>query len=123
MSYLVVLVVDDIEKCPAVLDAWEAAGAPGVTILSSTGLGHIRKAGLRDDVPLMPNLLDLFEQEEIQHRTLFSVVETQVMVDKMIAAVEQAIGDLDDPHTGFMFVLPVSQVWGLGKHRPDRTKE
>ncbi len=123
MSYLVVLVVDDIEKCPAVLDAWEAAGAPGVTILSSTGLGHIRKAGLRDDVPLMPNLLDLFEQEEIQHRTLFSVVETQAMVEKMIAAVEQAIGDLDDPHTGFMFVLPVSQVWGLGKHRPDRTKE
>jgi nitrogen regulatory protein PII len=123
MNYMVVLIVDDIEYCPAVLDAWEEAGVLGATILASTGLGRIRQAGLRDDMPLLPNLQDLFVREEVQHRTLFSVVDSQEMVDKMAAAVQQVIGDLDDPHTGFMFVLPVSQVYGFGKHRPDRSGE
>jgi nitrogen regulatory protein PII len=123
MSYMVVLIVDDIEQCPDILDAWEAAGVSGVTILASTGLGRIRRAGLRDDFPIMPNLHDLFLKEEVQHRTLFSVVETQELVDKMVALSQKIIGDLDDPHTGFMFVLPVAQVYGFGKHRTDRSRE
>jgi nitrogen regulatory protein PII len=120
---MVVLIVDDIEQCPDILDAWEEAGVLGVTILTSTGLGRIRRASLRDDLPIMPNLHDLFLKEEVQHRTLFSVVETQEMVDKLVAVARQIIGDLDDPHTGFMFVLPVSQVYGFGKHRMDRSQE
>jgi len=123
MNTMVVLIVDEIEQCPAVLDAWEEAGVTGVTILASTGLGRVRKAGLRDDMPMMPSLRDLFANEEVQHRTLLSVVDSQEMVDKMVAAVEKIIGSLDDPHTGFMFVVPVGQVYGFGKQRADRSKE
>jgi nitrogen regulatory protein PII len=123
MSYLVVLIVDDLDDCPAILDAWEAAGVLGVTILASTGIGRMRRAGLRDDMPLMPSLQDLFESEEVQHRTLLSVVDSQELVDKMIAIAQQVIGNLEDPHTGFLFVVPVIQSYGLGKHRTDRTDE
>lgn len=123
MNYLVVLIVNDIDDSPAILDAWEAVGILGVTILASTGLGHIRRAGLRDDLPLMPSLQDLFESEEVQHRTLLSVVDSQELVDKMVAIAQQVIGNLEDPHTGFLFVVPVIQVYGLGKHRTDRSDE
>ena len=123
MDYLVVLVVDDIDDCPAVLDAWEAAGVLGVTILSSTGLGRIRRAGLRDDMPLMPSLHDLLEREEVNHRTLLSVVDSQELADKMVATAQQVIGNLEDPHTGFLFVVPVIQAFGLGKHRTNRSDE
>jgi nitrogen regulatory protein P-II 1 len=123
MNYMVVLIVDDVEQCPAVLDAWEEAGVSGVTILASTGLGRVRRAGLRDDLPVMPNLHDLFVNEEVQHRTLLSVVDTQEMVDKMVATAQQIIGNLDDAHTGFLFVVPVSQVYGFGKNRTDRLNE
>ncbi len=88
MNYMVALIVNDIEQCPAVLDAWEAVGVSGVTILASTGLGRVRRARLRDDMPMMPSLHDLFENEEVQHRTLLSVVDTQEMVDKMVAAAQ-----------------------------------
>jgi nitrogen regulatory protein P-II 1 len=111
MSHLVVLIVVDVEQCPAVLDAWERIGVPGVTILASSGLGQIRQAGLREDFPLMPNLHDLLS-EEFQHRTIFSVVETQEMIDEMISAAEEVLGCLDDPDTGFMFVIPASRVYG-----------
>jgi nitrogen regulatory protein PII len=123
MSYLVVLVVNDPAKCTDILDAWEEAGVPGVTILESTGLGRLRRTGLREDLPLMPSLRDLLESEEIHHRTLMSVVDEKSLVDTMIASAQKIIGDLEQPHTGFLFVVPVLEVHGMGRHRTDRSKE
>ena len=123
MSHLVVLIADDPDDVPDILSAWEEAGVLGVTILESTGLGRIRRAGLRDDLPLMPSLWDLLGAEEVHHRTLLSVVDEQAKVDIMVATAQKIIGNLDDPHTGFMFVVPVEQVYGLGKHRTDRSLE
>ncbi len=44
MANLVVFVLDNIEQCSDVLDAWEQAGVSGVTIFESTGLGRLRSA-------------------------------------------------------------------------------
>ena len=115
MYYLVVMIVNEPDDCPALLDAWEAAGAKGITILNSSGLGHIRRAGLRDDLPLLPSLEDLFQSEEVYHRMLLSVVEDQAMVDRLVEVTHQITGSLDRPHSGFLFVLPVSQVYGLDR--------
>jgi nitrogen regulatory protein PII len=117
MAYLVVLVLDDPDLCRDVLDAWEAAGAPGVTILDSSGLGRVRQAGIRDDVPLMPSLSDLFRRQEDHHRTLFSVVKDQSQVEAIAQATQAVVGELDRGHTGLLFVVPVSQVYGLHKRR------
>jgi nitrogen regulatory protein PII len=115
MAYWVVLVLDDPDRTRDVLDAWEATGVPGVTILDSSGLGRVRRAGIRDDVPLMPSLGDLFRRQEDLHRTLFSVVEDQSQVDAMVQATEAVVGKLDRAHTGLLFVVPVGQVYGLPK--------
>jgi nitrogen regulatory protein PII len=117
MSYLVVLVLDDPDRCGDVLDAWEAAGAPGVTILDSSGLGRVRRAGIRDDVPLIPSLSNLFRHQEDHHRTLFSVVKDQSQVEAIAQATQAIIGELDRGHTGLLFVVPISQVYGLHKRR------
>jgi nitrogen regulatory protein PII len=115
MAHLVVLVLDDPDRCRDVLDAWEAAGAPGVTILDSSGLGRVRRAGIRDDVPLMPSLSDLFRRQEDHHRTLFSVVKDQSQVEAIAQATQAVVGELDRGHTGLLFVVPVGQVFGLHK--------
>lgn len=115
MSFLVVLIIDDPNDCGSILDAWEAAGVTGVTILESSGLGRLRRAGLRDDLPLMPSLRDLFQGNEVPHRTLLSVVDTQETVDQMVRVAQGVVGNMDDPHTGFLFVVPVLQAYGLGK--------
>ena len=115
MAYLVVLVLDDPDRCRDVLDAWEAAGVPGVTILDSSGLGRVRRADIRDDLPIMPSLSDLFRREESRHRTLFSVVKDQSQVEAIAQATQAIIGELDRGHTGLLFVVPVGQVYGLHK--------
>jgi hypothetical protein len=113
MAYLVVLVVDQPDHCPAVLDRWEEAGAAGVTILESTGIGRLRQHGARDDFSLMPSLMELLRAKEIRHRTLFSVVENKQRAQRLIDAAEEVLGDLDQPNTGFLFLVAVEHVLGL----------
>ncbi len=114
MNYLVMLVVDELEHCPAIFDAWEEIGVTGVTILESTGLGRIRRAsGYRDDLPLMPSIRNLLQAQEEHHRTLMVLVKKEATIDKIVAATESIIGDLNEPHTGVLFVMPVLRVVGI----------
>jgi len=115
MNFMVIFVLDDIDRCKDILDAWEAAGITGVTILESSGLGRVRQAGMRDDLPLMPSLSDLFKRAETRHRTLFTVIKDQEKIDAIVEATQSVMGDLEQPNTGFLFVLPVSQVYGRSK--------
>jgi len=116
MSYLVWLVIDDLDKCNDVLQAWEDAGTRGITILESTGIGRIRK-GIRDDIPLMPSLTDLLKRPETHHRTIFSVVKEEEDVNKLHEATKSVIGDLDEPNTGVMFVIQLHSVYGINKRK------
>ncbi|NLG74099.1 MAG: hypothetical protein GX495_18920 [Chloroflexi bacterium] len=119
MFFLVVLILNDPEYTHEILNAWEDAGVSGVTILNSTGLGRLRKAGLRDDFPLMPSLRDIFETDEIHHRTILTVVNSQALVDRLVEVTQSITGDLDQPNSGFLFVSPVLQVYGLGRGRKE----
>jgi len=106
--------MDCVDRCSDILQAWEGAGATGTTILESIGLGRLRTL-IREDVPLMPSLRALFSSEEIHHRTLFAVVPDEETVDRLVAATEAVLGDLDLPNSGFLFVVPVSRAVGLRK--------
>lgn len=113
MFQMVLLIVAKSDKVADILDGWELTGVGGITILESTGLGNVRQAAIRDDIPLMPSLSRLLQHREVRHRTLFTVVESDEMVDKLIEVTEEKLGDLNDPDNGVMFVLPVSRVVGF----------
>jgi nitrogen regulatory protein PII len=115
MYFQVVFVLDNEDHCGNVLAAWDDAGIRGVTILESSGLGRVHQAGLRDDLPLMPSLSDLFKNTETRHRTLFTVVRSESQIDAIVEATQSVVGDLEQPDTGFLFVVPVSQVYGVSK--------
>jgi len=113
MYHMVLLIVNNVDQCFPVLEAWEALEVGGITILESTGLGRVRKSGPRDDMPLMPALAHLLKRREERHRTMFTVVENEEKVDELIEATQKIIGDLNNAHNGVLFVLPVSRVVGL----------
>lgn len=113
MYQMVLLIVANTQQCPNILDAWEAEGVGGITILESTGLGRVRQAAIRDDIPLMPSLSRLFQHREVRHRTIFTVVESDEMVDRLIEVTQKHLGDLDNPDNGVMFVWPISRVVGF----------
>ena len=113
MSYLVVFVLDNPDLCQDVLDAWENAGAKGITILESTGIGRIRRAGIRDDLPLMPSLSDLFKSDETHNRTLFSAVDDLDIAHALVKAAQDTVGGIEKPNSGLLFIAPLLEIYGL----------
>jgi hypothetical protein len=113
---MIMLVLDNPDQCQYILDAWAEAGAPGITVLPSTGWSRIQaKMGLNDDVPLMPSLEDFLQQDEGLHRTLFVIVRERPIVDRLIKATQAVLGDLNRPHTGILAILPVLEAYGLDR--------
>jgi nitrogen regulatory protein P-II 1 len=113
VANLLVLVLDQLEKFPDVLKAWEEAGVPGVTILDSVGSRRLQGYSRLDDLPLMPSLRSLAVGEEIHNRTLLAVIEDDAVLERAIAAAEKVVGDFAQPDTGILFVMPVSRAWGV----------
>jgi nitrogen regulatory protein P-II 1 len=119
---LLVLVIDDLELEPDVLEAWEDAGVPGVTVLDSQGSRREDDESGRDDLPLIISLRSVLSSEETNNRMLFSVIDDEAVLEKAIQAAEHIIGDFRDRHTGIMFVVPVSRAWGILKVQPRHSR-
>ena len=114
--FLVLLVLHDPDYLEELLAAWKALGVSGVTVLYSTGLGRIsQRRGMRDDLPLMPSLEDFYEAPDDLSRTLFTVVPARETVGALVTAARKVIGNLEDPDTGVLLVLPVLEAYGLDK--------
>ena len=113
---LVLFVLHDPEKLYGLLDAWKEAGISGATVLFSTGLGRLsQSAALRDDLPLMPSLEDFLPRAEHLSRTIFTMVDDDAVVERVVAATQRLVGNLDEPDRGLLMILPVAQVYGLRK--------
>jgi hypothetical protein len=113
---MILFVLNDPAKVLELLNAWKEAGAGGATVLFSTGMGRLHQsAALRDDLPLMPSLGDFYDRDEKLSRTLFTLVKDDETVKRILAATRLIVGDLSQPDTGLLLVLPVEQAEGLEK--------
>ncbi len=75
---------------------------------------------LRDDLPLMPSLSDFFVQSEELSRTIFTIIQDD-LVQRIVMATEEIVGDLEKPGNGILIVLPTDSVHGFieyGKPAP-----
>ena len=118
--YLILFVLHNPDRLDEVVTAWNETGVGGITILPSTGLARFKSKGSwRDDFPLLPSLDDFHDYLERLNRTLFTIVEDEDMVDRVVQATEKVIGDLRQPNTGILSVLPISRVYGLNRFIDD----
>ena len=49
---------------------------------------------------------------------MLSVIDDDAQLEKAISVAEQILGDLDIPHRGLLFAVPITQVVGLRKTKP-----
>lgn len=105
---LLVAVINDPGKLDDVLSGFIELGITGATIIGSEGMGRL----LTHDIPIFAGLQTLISRSRPQNRTLFSVV-AEDRVDPAIALLQEVCGNLVDPATGIVFVLPVNRVVGL----------
>ena len=109
--FLLVMVLDDPTRLDEVLAAWVAAGAPGVTVLESTGVHRVLTRTEPD--PAFAGFGRMFGGGKVGHNTLFAVVTDMDVAESVSEATQGLLGSLDEPNTGIVFAVPVSKVWGL----------
>ena len=120
MIHLLIVILDDLERMPALLQAWQAIGLPGATILQSAGVYRtttwLSRVGL--------GAIDrLFEADEVRRRTMLVAVDDDALLAQAIGEAERVVGGFDRPDSGLLLVLPVAQVRGLHKVQPKPRQE
>lgn len=120
MIHLLIVILDDLTRMPALLQAWQAIGLPGATILESAGahrtMTWLSRVGLGA-------LGRLFEAEEVRRRTLLVAVEGDKLLEQAMAEAERVMGGFDRANSGLLLVLPVAQVKGLHKVQAQPRRE
>ena len=106
--FMIMCVLDDNSHLDEILSAWTDLGVSGTTIVDSTGLHrrHLKHIPMR-------YTYGGTSAEETGNSTLFAIVESQAMVQSCVDAVEQAVGDLDQPDTGVFSAWPLSVTKGV----------
>ena len=114
MAKLVFLITPLIDEAQRVGDAWDDVGVSGVTYIQSHGFFTLKETRHKMSVlPGMMSLMEIMRNNQQNNVTMFTVVQDDALVDKVIEATESVIGDIGRPDNGIMFVIDVDRVLGL----------
>jgi nitrogen regulatory protein PII len=119
---LVLLITAKTELGLEVAEAWQEAGAPGVTILNAHGLHGLQKIVKEGDfelprmvVSMGAAMAHIMNDVEFSTVILISIMPPEV-VEAVIEKTTATLGDLTKPNTGVVFVLDVERAIGVVPH-------
>jgi hypothetical protein len=112
MAKLVVLVTTHVEKALAIAEAWQKAGAPGVTLVPSHGLRTLQERTRKLELPHFVNVATILKQVDVTTQMLLSVVDDH-LVDALAQATRSVLRDPLTPKTGVGFVIDVDRLFGM----------
>jgi Nitrogen regulatory protein P-II len=112
MAKLVVLITTHVEKTLAIAEAWQKAGAPGVTLVPSHGFRTLKERSRKLELPHFVNLATILKQVDDTTHMLLSVVDDN-LVEALAQATRSVLRDPLTPKTGIGFVIDVDRVFGM----------
>ncbi|WP_249168575.1 hypothetical protein [Alkaliphilus sp. B6464] len=114
--HILFLVLNETEYLDDILSAFVEVGVKGATILDSQGMASAIASNVNRQIPLFGSLKSFLDSSRPYNKTVFTVVESQELLDKAINAINGVIGDICKPGIGLMFTVPVGNVYGLPKN-------
>jgi nitrogen regulatory protein PII len=119
---LVILITTRVEEGMDVAQAWQDAGAPGVTIMRTHGIRTLQEQIQKGsyELPRMVTsmaaaMTHLLNSMDAPGAMLLSVVDNE-LVDKLEAATTNVLGDLTQPYHGILIVLDIERAIGVRQH-------
>lgn len=110
--YMILFVLDDPSLLDEVLDAWNAIGVSGVTIIESSGINR-RRIARQVGTTFMAGINRLMSGNIESHYTLFTIVQDESWIQRCIDAAESIVGDLDLPNSGVLAAWSLDHVKGV----------
>ncbi|NLL42951.1 MAG: hypothetical protein GX251_06405 [Firmicutes bacterium] len=113
--YALFLVLNETDYLEEILARFVDVGVQGATILDSQGMASALVGTKGRDLPLFGSLKTLMEGARPYNKTIFTVVDNEQLVERVVEAVKDVLGDADHPSVGFMFSVPIGQVYPLNR--------
>lgn len=119
---LLVLITADVEQGLDVALAWDAANAPGITVIRTRSLYSIEQSLTMGEIELprvlvsmaaaMAGIIDEVDENGLM---LLSLMEDE-LISRMVEETNRVLGDLTQPHHGVLFVVPIERAIGVMRH-------
>lgn len=113
--YALFIVLNAIDYLEEILSGFVEVGVSGATILDSQGMGSTIVNNQSTNIPLFGALHMLLGDSHPYSKTIFTVLESEAMVEKTVAVVQEVIGDISDTGVGFMFTVPIGKTYQIGR--------
>ena len=114
--YALFIVLNKVDYLDEVLEKFVQVGVRGATVLDSQGMaGAIAQSG--GSVPLFGSLKTLMDGARPYNKTIFTVLESEVALEKTVAAVQEVLNDEPCQGLGFMFSVPIGTVYAMSKNK------
>lgn len=108
--FALILILNDIYKLDDIHEVFydEEIGA---TTIDSQGMGKV----LLDhniNVPMLTSVKKLIDGRKPYSKTVFSIINDKEKLDVVAEKIQEKLDYFHEPGIGFMFVLPVIEVYG-----------
>lgn len=107
------LVLNETDYLDDILTAFVDVGVKGATILDSQGMGRALIDSESRKIPLFGSMKSFLNNSHPYNKTIFTILDDDVLVDKAVRAVQDILGDMSKPGVGLMFTVPIGRVYGM----------
>ena len=109
--YALFLILNDTMLLDDVHEVFYNHGV-GATTLDSVGMGKILLEH-NVDIPMFSSIRRMLEGDRPYNKTIVSVIREEDLLNTIIEDIQNTLGDISKPGIGFMFVIPVLNVYGF----------
>lgn len=107
------IILNEVDYLDDILTGFIDIGVSGATVLDSQGMGSIIAKSSNQGVPIFGYLKTILEHSLPYNKTIFTVLESEVLVNKAVALVQEVLSEISSPNTGFMFTIPIGKTYPM----------
>lgn len=107
------IVLNEVDYLDDILAGFVENGVRGATVLDSQGMGSIIANSGSHGVPIFGYLKTLLADALPYNKTIFTVLENEVLVNKAVSVVQEVLRDISGSNTGFMFTVPIGKTYPM----------
>lgn len=68
-------------------------------------------------IPIFGTFKSFIEDSRPFNKTIFSVLESEDLVERTVNEIQEVMDDVLNPGAGFMFTLPIGKTYTFGKEK------
>lgn len=107
------IVLNKPEYIEDILSIFAKLEVKGATIIDSQGMASAIVQGEYTDIPLFGSLKNLLKDRHPYNKTIFTVIKNRELLENVVTQIKEVLHDELKPGLGFMFTVPVGQMYLL----------